>query len=63
MATGRQAGVDQRTSVSLQLQGSVNQVPGVGIKKFDRWAIWNADQFGENGQAWWEAMVGGVGQF
>ena len=33
---GGRRGVDQRTSVSLQLQGSVNQVPGVGIKKSDR---------------------------
>ena len=31
--------LDQRFSRSLQLQGSVSQVPEVGIKKFEKWAI------------------------
>ena len=27
----------------------MNQVPEVGIKKFEKWAIWPMDQFREDG--------------
>lgn len=51
-------GEDQRTSRSLQLQGSVHQVLGIGVKKFKRWAVWNMDPFGENGQTCQEGPGG-----
>lgn len=41
--------LDQRFSTCPQLQGSVNQVPEVGIKKFEKSAICSMDQFREVG--------------